>query len=69
MVAKQIKLWNIENVDYGMAEAEVMGGQGDMSSPTFGQGGHYRLSPQYFVIKNNVVVQISCLHYCWKPAA
>ena len=22
--------------------------------------------PQYFVIKNNVVVQFSWLHYCWK---
>jgi len=35
--------------------------------PTFVQGGtYYLLSPQHFVIKNNVVVQISWLHYCCK---
>jgi len=34
--------------------------------PTFGQGRTQNiLSPQLFVIKNNVVVQVSLLHYCW----
>ena len=40
---------------------------GDLSPPTFGRGGHNIFChPQYFVIKSNVVVQISWLHYCWK---
>ena len=38
-----------------------------MSPPTFGQWGHNIVCPpQHFVIKTNVVVQISWLHYCCK---
>jgi len=40
---------------------------GEMSTPTTGQGGHNIFcTPQHFVMKTNVVVQISSLHYCWK---
>jgi len=39
--------------------------QGGHVLPAFGQVGiQYLLSPQYFVIKNSIVVQISWLHYC-----
>jgi len=37
---------------------------GGIHPPNFWMGNtHYLLSPQFFVIKSNVVVQISWLHY------
>jgi len=44
------------------AGTEFMGGDGGKMSPTFEQGEHNIFCPsQYFVIKNNVVVQMSWL--------
>jgi len=44
--------------------------KGEHFPPTFGQGGHNIFySSQYFVIKINVVVQISWYDYCWKTPA
>jgi len=45
----------------------VRGGRG--SPLTFGEGDAVSFVPQYFVIKRNVVVKNSWLHYCWKPPA
>jgi len=40
---------------------------GDMSPQLLDRGGHNIFCPpQHFVIKSNVVVQISWLHCCWK---
>jgi len=45
----------------------VYGGRGGHVLPNFWTGGHNIFCPsQYFAIKNNVVVQISWLRYCWK---
>jgi len=52
------------------ARDRVYGGEGVAMSPTtFGQGGDIIsfVHPQHFEIKSNVFVQISRLHYCWKP--
>ena len=35
--------------------------------PNFWTGGHNIVCPpQHFVIKSNVIVRISWLHFCWK---
>jgi len=35
-------------------------------SPQFLDSGDIFCPPQHFVMKSIVVVEISCLHYCWK---
>jgi len=51
-----------------MLQGPSLRGDGeDMSTPTFGLGGHNIFCPhQHFVIKCNVAVQIPWLHYSWK---
>jgi len=52
---------------HSTAEGPRLSGGGGTFPPTFGHGGHSIFwTPQQVVIKNNVVVQISWLHYCWK---
>jgi len=59
--------------NYGTSQVpSLWGNGGDMSTSTFGQGGHQIFyPPQHFVIKSDVIVQTSWLHYSWKcfPAA
>ena len=44
-----------------------MGGTGGHVPQLMDRGAHNIVCPpQYFVIKSNLVVQISWLHYCWK---
>jgi len=46
---------------------EFMGGRGGHGPQLLDKGGHNIVSPpQHFVMKSNVVVQISWLHYRWK---
>jgi len=52
---------------YCNAGTEFMGGRGDMSPQLLDSLGHTIFCPpQHFVIKSNVFVQISWLHYCCK---
>jgi len=56
--------------DMREAGTELKRGTGEHVFPNFWPGGgQHLLSPQHFLIKNNVVVQISRLHYCCKSPA
>ena len=57
----KLKCKNLMLSDVEEARDRVYGGTGGLVPPTFGHGGHNIFCPsQHFVIKRNVVVQISC---------
>jgi len=50
-----------------MQGPSLRGGRGTCLPNVWTEGGHNIFCPpQHFVMKSNVVVQISWLHYCWK---